>query len=121
MKQYIDLCRAALNGRYKPNRTGISTVGIFGYQMRFDMSKGEFPLVTTKKVFTRGIIEELKWFLLGRTDLAYLHERNVHIWDSWNHEGQCGPIYGKIWREFPNGVPTSTLMQVVNSLSLIHI
>lgn len=81
--QYENLARLALAGKEKTSRTGVNTIGIFGHQMRFNMSAGEFPLVTTKKVFTRGIFEELKWFIKGETNITPLLEKNVHIWDAW--------------------------------------
>lgn len=109
--QYETLGKHILaNGRLKVTRTGINTVGVFGHQMRFNLSKGEFPLITTKKVFTRGIFEELKWFINGETNIKTLTDKNVHIWDEWAAEdGECGPIYGQIWRGFPVGVPTDVL------------
>jgi thymidylate synthase len=114
--QYEDLARRALAGKEKINRTGINTVGVFGHQMRFNMSAGEFPLVTTKKVFTRGIFEELKWFIKGETNIAPLLAKDVHIWDAWaTPEGDLGPVYGEIWRRFPVGIPTSTISELLNS------
>ena len=108
--QYENLARRALAGKEKINRTGINTVGVFGHQMRFNMSAGEFPLVTTKKVFTRGIFEELKWFIKGETNIAPLLAKDVHIWDAWaTPEGDLGPVYGEIWRRFPVGVPVDTI------------
>jgi thymidylate synthase len=108
--QYEDLARRALAGKEKINRTGINTVGVFGHQMRFNMSAGEFPLVTTKKVFTRGIFEELKWFIKGETNIAPLLAKDVHIWDAWaTPEGDLGPVYGEIWRRFPVGIPVDTI------------
>jgi thymidylate synthase len=115
--QYEELGRRILkDGRLKVNRTGINTVGIIGHQMRFNLSKGEFPLITTKKVFTRGIFEELKWFINGETNIKTLTDKNVHIWDEWAAEnGDCGPIYGEIWRRFPNGVPVNVLQNAMQS------
>jgi thymidylate synthase len=109
--QYETLGKHILaNGRLKVTRTGINTVGVFGHQMRFNLSKGEFPLITTKKVFTRGIFEELKWFINGETNIKTLTDKNVHIWDEWAAEdGECGPIYGEIWRGFPVGIPVDTI------------
>ena len=86
MKQYLDLCKKILNeGHWKDDRTGTGTYSIFGYQMRFDLSKG-FPLLTTKKVFLRGIIHELLWFINGDTNIKYLVDNNVHIWDDWAYK-----------------------------------
>src|SRR5687768_1589206 len=98
MKQYLALLEHVLqNGHEKQNRTGISTKSIFGYQMRFDLSKG-FPLMTTKKLHTKSIIYELLWFLQGNTNVAYLHQHGVSIWDEWaNNAGELGPIYGYQW------------------------
>lgn len=102
MKQYLDLLRTIREkGTIKEDRTGTGTQSIFGYQMRFDLSEG-FPLLTTKKVFTRGIIEELLWFLAGDTNKKTLQEKNVHIWDSWGNDetGELGPVYGHQWRHW---------------------
>ncbi|MDR1005371.1 MAG: thymidylate synthase [Bacteroidales bacterium] len=101
MKQYLDLLKKVLDeGNQKEDRTGTGTKSIFGYQMRFDLSKG-FPLLTTKKLHTRSIFYELLWFLRGETNLDYLHKHNVSIWDEWADEsGELGPIYGKQWRSW---------------------
>ena len=101
MKQYLDVLRDIMeNGQDGDNRTGVWTRKVFGRQMRFDLSKG-FPLVTTKKVFIRGVIIELLWFLTGKTNIKFLLDNNVHIWDEWADEnGNLGPVYGHQWRNW---------------------
>jgi thymidylate synthase len=119
MKQYLDLMQHVLqNGTQKHDRTGTGTISVFGYQMRFNLQEG-FPLVTTKKVHLRSIIHELIWFLKGETNIAYLKENGVSIWDEWADEkGELGPVYGSQWRSWPtpNGGHIDQISQVINQI-----
>ena len=119
MLQYLDFLRHIRDhGAAKDDRTGTGTKSVFGYQMRFDLSAG-FPLVTTKKLHLRSIIYELLWFLRGDTNVKYLHEHGVSIWDEWADEnGELGPVYGKQWRSWPtqDGRHVDQLAQVVEQL-----
>lgn len=119
MKQYLDLMRHVLeHGRPKTDRTGTGTRSVFGYQMRFDLRDG-FPLVTTKKLHVKSIIHELLWFLRGETNVRYLNEHGVRIWDEWaDADGNLGPIYGYQWRSWPapDGRHIDQIAQVVNEI-----
>ena len=121
MQQYLDLLQKILDeGAVKTDRTGTGTKSIFGHQMRFNLADG-FPLLTTKKVFTRGIIEELLWFLAGDTNKKHLQEKNVHIWDEWGDDetGELGPIYGHQWRAWDD-YDGGHIDQIANVVDLIR-
>jgi thymidylate synthase len=120
MRQYLDLLRHILEqGVEKADRTGTGTLSAFGYQMRFDLAQG-FPLLTTKKLHLRSIVHELLWFLAGSTNVAWLHEHGVTIWDEWADEnGELGPVYGKQWRSWP--APDGTgIDQISNVIAQIR-
>ena len=119
MKAYLELLNKVLNeGTLKGDRTGSGTLSIFGHQMRFDLTQG-FPLVTTKKIHLKSIIYELLWFLRGETNLAFLHENQVNIWNEWADEkGDLGPVYGYQWRSWPtsDGRHIDQIQQVIEQL-----
>jgi thymidylate synthase len=121
MKQYLDLLQFILDrGSKKEDRTGTGTLSIFGYQTRFDLSQG-FPLLTTKKIHLKSIIYELLWFLQGDTNIRYLNEHGVHIWDEWADEtGELGPVYGSQWRSWrgPDGQVVDQISRLIEQIRI---
>lgn len=119
MKQYLDLMQHVLDeGTQKHDRTGTGTISVFGYQMRFDLQQG-FPMVTTKKLHLKSIIHELIWFLSGDTNIKYLKDNGVRIWDEWADEhGDLGPVYGSQWRSWPtpDGGHIDQIQKIVNTI-----
>lgn len=119
MKQYLDLLQKIMDeGAQKNDRTGVGTKSIFGYQMRFDLSRG-FPLLTTKKMHLKSIIHELLWFLQGNTNIRYLNENGVTIWDEWAREdGELGPVYGSQWRKWKanDGREIDQISEMINQI-----
>jgi thymidylate synthase len=119
MKQYLDLMRHVReNGTFKGDRTGTGTLSVFGHQMRFDLADG-FPLVTTKKVHTRSVFGELLWFLRGDTNVKWLQDRGISIWDEWaDDNGDLGPVYGYQWRNWPapNGESVDQISKLVEMI-----
>ena len=119
MRQYLDLLKHVLeHGDKKEDRTGTGTISVFGYQMRFDLSE-RFPLLTTKKIHLKSVIHELLWFLKGSTNIGYLKENGVSIWDEWADEnGDLGPVYGSQWRSWPTS-DGRTIDQIANLITNI--
>lgn len=110
-QQYLDLLVECMNGDERADRTGVGTIGVFGRQSRYDLQQG-FPLLTTKKLFTKAIIHELLWFLQGATNIKYLKDNGVTIWDEWADEkGELGPVYGHQWRKFGSDPETADILE----------
>jgi thymidylate synthase len=122
MRQYLNLCQRILDeGTRREDRTETGTLSVFGHQMRFDLAEG-FPLLTTKKLYTRAIFHELLWFLSGDTNVKYLHDHNVHIWDEWaDAQGNLGPIYGQQWRSWrsPHGGIIDQIDETIHNIRII--
>ncbi len=119
MQQYLDLMRDILeNGAKKNDRTGVGTLSVFGRQLRFDLETG-FPALTTKRLYMKGVIHELLWFLMGSTNINYLRDRGVTIWDEWaDEQGELGPVYGSQWRRWdgPDGRSIDQISQVIEEI-----
>src|SRR5262245_27667128 len=120
MRQYLDLMEHVLaDGAEKHDRTGTGTLSVFGHQMRFDLGAG-FPLVTTKKLHLKSIVHELLWFLRGDTNVGYLNEHGVTIWDEWaDEDGELGPVYGKQWRSWP-APDGQAIDQIANVIEVVR-
>src|ERR1044072_7628560 len=120
MRQYLDLMKHVLdNGARKDDRTGTGTLSVFGHQMRFDLARG-FPVLTTKKLHLRSIIHELLWFLKGDTNVKYLRDNGVTIWDEWaDRDGNLGPVYGAQWRSWPTRAG-KTIDQIADVIARIR-
>ena len=116
-QQYLDLAAKILNtGHSSGDRTGVGTTRLFGEQIRFDLSKGEFPLLTTKKVYFKAVVHELLWLLSGSTNIKYLTDNGIHIWDEWaDPQGNLGPVYGEGWRNF-NGEGIDQITNLVERI-----
>jgi thymidylate synthase len=121
VKQYLELFdKILLEGHPKGDRTGSGTLSLFGYQMRFSLAEG-FPLVTTKRIHLKSIIYELLWFLKGETNLSFLHQHNINIWNEWaDQNGELGPVYGHQWRSWPtaNGLYIDQIQQVIDQIKI---
>lgn len=120
MDKYLGLLRdIKLNGELKGDRTGTGVISVFGRQLRFNLAEG-FPLLTTKKIFTNSVIQELLWFLDGDTNIKRLNDNNCHIWDAWaDEQGNLGPVYGHQWRSWPDSDSSKTIDQISEAIQLI--